>query len=521
METVIVAEQVSKRFDIHHNRAYALKTRLLGMVYKRYRPRIEDFWALRDVSLTIGRGEAVGLVGRNGSGKSTLLKLIAGIHRPTSGRVLVRRGAKIGTMIELGVGFHPELSGRENVYLNASVYGLSRADVDRIYDAVVDYSEIAQFIDEPIKNYSSGMVMRLAFAVAAHLDPEVLLLDEIFAVGDEAFQAKCRQTMKQFIDKGRTVVFVSHSADVRRADLQPGLCAEGWTQSIRREHERGAGALSRDGLGGSRAGTLSAGCRSGTSLCAWDTIGNSSCMPSSPAAPASSAAPSSIACSPMATTSSPTTTSPPASASSSPRALTHPRFTLVEGDTLDLPALTRAMAGRDVVFHLAANADVRFGTEHPRKDLEQNTIATFNVLEAMRANGVRRIAFSSTGSVYGEAHVFPTPEDAPFPVQTSLYGASKLAGEGLIQAYCEGFGFQGCIFRFVSILGERYTHGHVFDFYRSLRSDPDAPARARQRPAAQVVPLRPGLPRRDAPRDREDAPTRSTSSTSAPTSTAR
>ena len=213
MDALIVAEQVSKRFDIHHNRAYALKTRLLGMVYTRYRPRVEDFWALRDVSLTVGRGEAVGLVGRNGSGKSTLLKLIAGIHRPTSGRVLVRAGAKIGTMIELGVGFHPELSGRENVYLNASVYGLSRAEVDRIYDAVVDYSEIAQFIDEPIKNYSSGMVMRLAFAVAAHLDPEVLLLDEIFAVGDEAFQAKCRQTMSRFIDEGKTVLFVSHSAD--------------------------------------------------------------------------------------------------------------------------------------------------------------------------------------------------------------------------------------------------------------------------------------------------------------------
>ena len=153
-------------------------------------------------------------------------------------------------------------------------------------------------------------------------------------------------------------------------------------------------------------------------------------------------------------------------------ALRHPRFALIEGDTLDLPALTRAMAGCDVVFHLAANADVRFGTEHPKKDLEQNTIATFHVLEAMRANGIKRIAFSSTGSVYGEAHVFPTPEDAPFPVQTSLYGASKLAGEGLIAAYGSGFGFEGCIFRFVSILGERYTHGHVFDFYRSLRRDP-------------------------------------------------
>jgi UDP-glucose 4-epimerase len=149
-----------------------------------------------------------------------------------------------------------------------------------------------------------------------------------------------------------------------------------------------------------------------------------------------------------------------------------PKFRLVKEDILDSAALDAAMEGAKVVFHLAANADVRFGTEHPRKDLEQNTIATFNVLEAMRRQGVRRIAFSSTGSVYGEPQVFPTPETAPFPVQTSLYGASKLAGEGLIAAYCEGFGFQGYIFRFVSILGERYTHGHVFDFYQKLLSDP-------------------------------------------------
>jgi UDP-glucose 4-epimerase len=153
-------------------------------------------------------------------------------------------------------------------------------------------------------------------------------------------------------------------------------------------------------------------------------------------------------------------------------ALSRREFTLVRGDTLDTSALIPAMRGADVVFHLAANADVRFGTDHPGKDLEQNTIATFNVLEAMRVSGVRRIAFSSTGSVYGEAAVIPTPEDAPFPVQTSLYGASKLAGEGLVQAYCEGFGFQGWIFRFVSILGERYTHGHVFDFYKKLTADP-------------------------------------------------
>jgi UDP-glucose 4-epimerase len=153
-------------------------------------------------------------------------------------------------------------------------------------------------------------------------------------------------------------------------------------------------------------------------------------------------------------------------------AVQHPAFRLVEGDLMDLPRLTEAVAGHDVVFHLAANADVRFGTQHPRKDLEQNTIATFNVLEAMRTNGVRRVAFSSTGSIYGEPEIFPTPENAPFPIQTSLYGASKLACEGLLQAYAAGFDFQVYIFRFVSILGERYTHGHVFDFYKKLLADP-------------------------------------------------
>jgi len=153
-------------------------------------------------------------------------------------------------------------------------------------------------------------------------------------------------------------------------------------------------------------------------------------------------------------------------------ALKSPRYRLVEGDVLDGDTLAAALGGVDIVFHLAANADVRFGTEHPQKDVDQNTIATFRVLEAMRKAGVKRIAFSSTGSIYGDAAVFPTPEDAPFPVQTSLYGASKLAGEGLISAYCEGFGFSAWIFRFVSILGERYTHGHVFDFYKRLLADP-------------------------------------------------
>jgi UDP-glucose 4-epimerase len=154
------------------------------------------------------------------------------------------------------------------------------------------------------------------------------------------------------------------------------------------------------------------------------------------------------------------------------RAAASPNFRLIEGDLLDPTTLTEAMQGCDFVYHLAANADVRFGTQHPRKDLEQNTIATSNVLEAMRATGARRIGFSSTGSVYGEPKVFPTPEDSPFPVQTSFYGASKLGCEGLISAYCEGLGFQGTVFRFVSILGERYTHGHVFDFYKRLLEDP-------------------------------------------------
>jgi len=153
-------------------------------------------------------------------------------------------------------------------------------------------------------------------------------------------------------------------------------------------------------------------------------------------------------------------------------AKSNPAFKLVEGDLLDESKLASAIKNHDFVFHLAANADVRFGTQHPRRDLEQNTIATYNVLESMRQAGISKIAFSSTGSIYGEPEVHPTPETAPFPVQTSLYGASKLAGEGLIQAYAAGFNFTAYIFRFVSILGERYTHGHVFDFYRSLSKDP-------------------------------------------------
>ncbi len=148
------------------------------------------------------------------------------------------------------------------------------------------------------------------------------------------------------------------------------------------------------------------------------------------------------------------------------------RFSVHRQDMLDTVALTKAMNGCDFVFHLGANADVRFGLEHPNKDLEQNVIATFNVLEAMRKNNITNIVFTSTGSIYGEAALIPTPENSPFPVQTSLYGASKLAAEGLISAYAEGYGFKSWIFRFVSILGERYSHGHVFDFYKKLLDNP-------------------------------------------------
>ena len=147
-------------------------------------------------------------------------------------------------------------------------------------------------------------------------------------------------------------------------------------------------------------------------------------------------------------------------------------FTLIRGDNLDLPALSAAMRDCDFVFHLAANADVQFGPMNPRRDIDQNTNATFHVLEAMRANNIKRMAFSSTGSIYGEAAVIPTPENAPFPIQTSLYGASKVASEGLVSAYGEAYGVESYVFRFVSILGERYTHGHVFDFYRQLLEHP-------------------------------------------------
>ena len=212
MAPLIVLRGVSKRYWLRRNRSGELKVRFLSLLDRTHREKRDELWALRDVSFSVGPGESLGLIGRNGSGKSTLLKLVAGIHRPTDGSVLVARGAQIGTLIELGIGFHMELSGRENVRLNAAIHGMTAAQIDAIYPAVVEYSGLRDFMDVPIKNYSSGMQMRLGFSIAANLDPDVLLLDEIFAVGDEEFQKQCRRTLDQFLADGKTILFVSHSA---------------------------------------------------------------------------------------------------------------------------------------------------------------------------------------------------------------------------------------------------------------------------------------------------------------------
>jgi ABC-type polysaccharide/polyol phosphate transport system ATPase subunit len=214
---VIEAQDVSKCFWLRHNPSAELKVRFLGLLHPSQRESVEEFWALQGVSLSVHGGEAVGLVGRNGSGKSTFLKIVASIHRPTTGRLLVARDARICSMIELGVGFHHELSGRENVFLNGAIHGLMHSEIEAIYDAVVEYSGLEHFMDVPLKNYSSGMHMRLGFAIAAKLDPDILLLDEIFAVGDADFQKRCVNTLRQFLDDGKTIIFVSHSPAAIRA----------------------------------------------------------------------------------------------------------------------------------------------------------------------------------------------------------------------------------------------------------------------------------------------------------------
>jgi len=204
---VIQIENLSKRFIIRKDKS--LKERLVNA--RRSSLHKDDFWALRDVNVTINSGSTIGLIGPNGSGKSTLLKMIGGILQPTSGTVSLR--GRIAALLELGAGFHPDLTGRENVYLNASLQGLTRKQTDQYFEAIVDFSGIERFIDTQVKFYSSGMYVRLAFAVAVHVDPDILLVDEVLAVGDEPFQRKCMDKIRSFQHEGRTIVLVTHGLD--------------------------------------------------------------------------------------------------------------------------------------------------------------------------------------------------------------------------------------------------------------------------------------------------------------------
>lgn len=223
--TAIQISDVSKRFVIRKEKS--LKERVVN--FGRSNLHKEDFWALRDVSIDIESGTTVGLIGPNGSGKSTLLKMIGGIVQPTSGSVRLR--GRLAALLELGAGFHPDLTGRENVYLNASILGLTKAETARHFDAIVDFSGIERFIDTQVKFYSSGMYVRLAFAVAIHVDPDILLVDEVLAVGDEPFQRKCLERIRGFQHEGRTIVMVTHSLDQvaefcdRAVVLESGLVA--------------------------------------------------------------------------------------------------------------------------------------------------------------------------------------------------------------------------------------------------------------------------------------------------------
>jgi ABC-2 type transport system ATP-binding protein len=209
--TAVDIQGVSKRFRLYHQKYTSLKERVIHAGRTPY----TDLWALRDIVFDVEEGDTVGILGRNGSGKSTLLKCICGVLQPTSGQVVVR--GKLAGLLELGAGFQPDLTGRQNIYLNGSLLGLSKTDIDRVFEEVVAFAELEQFIDQQVKFYSSGMYVRLGFAVAVNVDPDVLVIDEVLAVGDERFQRKCLDRVQQFQDQGRTIIFVSHSPDQVRA----------------------------------------------------------------------------------------------------------------------------------------------------------------------------------------------------------------------------------------------------------------------------------------------------------------
>jgi homopolymeric O-antigen transport system ATP-binding protein len=214
----IDVRNVSKRFRLAHGQYNTVKERI---IHGGRRKSTEDFWALSEVSMTVEAGQTVGILGRNGSGKSTLLKCICGVLQPTSGEVAVK--GKLAGLLELGAGFQMDLTGRENIYLNGSLLGMSKSEVDRAFDAIVDFSELEEFIDGPVKFYSSGMTVRLGFAVAVNVDPDILVIDEVLAVGDERFQRKCIDRVRQFQKEGRTILLVTHAADTVRSICDRGV----------------------------------------------------------------------------------------------------------------------------------------------------------------------------------------------------------------------------------------------------------------------------------------------------------
>src|SRR6476646_5475659 len=241
MTSIIKFENVSKRFILHKDRQDTIQGRFAGLL--RPRAQGEEFWALRDVSFNVGKGESLGLVGHNGAGKSTALKLMTRILEPTSGHVAIN--GCMAALLELGSGFHPDLSGRENVFLNGSLLGFSRRDMQARLPEIVDFAEIGDFIDMEVKHYSSGMYTRLAFAVATAVDPDILITDEVLAVGDESFQRKCMERIYRFRQQGKTIIFVSHALEIARALGAAGKVIDAYLSDVnQREQER---IVKRDG----------------------------------------------------------------------------------------------------------------------------------------------------------------------------------------------------------------------------------------------------------------------------------
>jgi len=223
--SAIIVDNISKKFRIPHEKKTTVFQNIVGLVKRQF--AYEEFWALKDVSFEVKKGEALGIIGRNGSGKSTLLKILAKVLYPNSGSVSLN--GKVASFLELGVGFQPELTAKENVYIYSSILGLRRKQVDRIYDDIFDFAELKKFENMKLKNFSSGMYLRLAFATAIHANPDTFLIDEVFAVGDEAFQKKCRDRMNEFKAEGKTMVFVSHALETVKALCQRAiLLNEGW-----------------------------------------------------------------------------------------------------------------------------------------------------------------------------------------------------------------------------------------------------------------------------------------------------